>query len=288
MRSNKSEIIEKLFDARWDPVTSTLANALVTLEHVVDAIREHSASHPDRRLSDRNPANFFKDFVRKKASANKNWPASVLVRGYTGRQVTGDNACFEFVRLTEGETVAFPPISLAGPGSQTPRHRIESTSLPLASRRLGRADEPWLVQVLVRLRVIETHLALFSTRRIVQIDHLQMSVKLRRAEIDALFLAIEEVNGSRTQEVIVCCEAKGRSDDILEDQVLSQVEAVFGSKGITQDLVIPVAIKARAPSEVWVLEFETVSRSEVASRRPLVIASEAIYELVPPVPGIGE
>jgi hypothetical protein len=115
-----------------------------------------------------------------------------------------------------------------------------------------------------------------------------MSVKLRRAEIDALFLAIEEVNGGRTQEVIVCCEAKGRSDDILQDQVLSQVEAVFGLTGITQDLVIPIAVKALAPSEVWVLEFETVSRPDANLRRPLTITSEAIYELVPPVPGIGE
>ena len=102
------------------------------------------------------------------------------------------------------------------------------------------------------------------------------------------FSSVEEINGGRTQEVIVCCEAKGRSDDILEDQMLSQVEAVFGSRGITQDFVIPMAIKALAPSEVWVLEFDTVARSEVTSRRPLAIVSDAIYEFVPPVPGIGE
>lgn len=123
-----------------------------------------------------------------------------------------------------------------------PRHKIESLSLPLASRRLGRRDEPWLVQVLIKLRVIETHLAMFSQRKIVQLDHLQMSVKLRKSEIDALFLALEHEDPAHPEsvhEVIVCCEAKQMHDDILEDQMLGHVEAVFKAKGVQQDLALP-------------------------------------------------
>lgn len=143
------------------------------------------------------------------------------------------------------------------------------------------------MQVLVRLRVIESHLALFSARDFEQIDHLQMSVKLRGAEIDALYLGIERLGPRLTSEVIICCEAKGRRDDILEDQVLQQTKAVFGMPAVTQNIVIPMAIKALRPSEVHVVEFDAVSRAEVSSTTSLTVASEAVFELIPPVPGIG-
>src|SRR5262249_11906998 len=145
-----------------------------------------------------------------------------------------------------GQTEAFPEC-VPPPDAALPHYKIESLSLPLASRRLGRSDEAWLVQVLIRLRVIETHLAMFSQRRIVQLDHLQMSVKLRKSEIDALFLAIEQgdpANPESLQEVIVCCEAKQMHDDILPDQILGHVEAVFNTKSVQQSLVLPIAVKA--------------------------------------------
>jgi hypothetical protein len=288
MSSAKTTIIEQLFEARWDEARQTLTNPVVTLGEVVTAIRSYNADHPRARpMSDRNPANFFKDFIRNKARANQNWPASVLARGVTARQVTGASACFEFVPLLQGQTVPFPLNLVPAPTATTPHHRVESVSLPLASRKLGRPDEPWLVQVLVRLRVIETHLSLYSDRRIVQIDHLQMSVKLARSEIDALFLAIEETGTGGTREIIVSCEAKGRRDDILEDQVMRQVQAVFGIPGITQDAVIPVVVKAIGRSRVHFVEFEAVSRASATDLQALAVASEAVYEFVPPIPGIG-
>jgi hypothetical protein len=288
LASAKTRIIEHLFNARWDPDTGILSRPLVTLLDVSEEIRADNAAHPgEPPLSDRNPANFFKDFIRNKRSANQNWPPSVLERGFTGRQVTGKNACFEFVPRVEDQVDAFPLNAIPGPTETTIRHPIESASLPLASRRLGRNDEPWLVQVLVRLRVIETHLALFSARQVVQVDHLQMSVKLSMAEIDALFLAIEVNREGEHQEVIISCEAKGLRDDILEDQLLNQVRATFGMEGVTQSLVIPIAVKAIAPSLVHVVEFDAVARDAVTSTEGLTIASEAVYEFVPPIPGIG-
>jgi hypothetical protein len=58
---------------------------------------------------------------------------------------------------------------------------------------------------------------------------------------------------------------------------------------VTQDVVIPMAVKAFAPSKVHVVEFEAVLRQSVPtlSIDSLQVASEAVYELVPPVPGIG-
>lgn len=285
----KPEIIEALFKERFDSSRKVLKNPLITLSDISRAIREYNAKHPkDKPLSDRNPANFFKDFVRNRRRANANWPKSVFVAGYTARQITGENRCFEFVPAAPGAEVPFTPDLIPGPSDSTHRHDVETTSMPLASRRLGRSDEPWLVQVLVRQRVIEAHFAFESTRKVVQLDHLQMSVKLAKSEVDALFLAVEDIGGGKTQELIVSCEAKGRKDDILHDQIVAQVKAVARMKGVTQELILPLAVKAILPSEVYLIEFQAIRRDEAEDIEALTIASSAVYRLVPTVPGIGK
>lgn len=234
-------------------------------------------------MSSKNPANFFKDFLRKQKSANKNWPNTVLQDGYTAVQVTSEGRCFEFIPLLPGQAMPFPMDVVPGPDKKTRRHKVESLSLPLASRRLGRTDEPWLIQVLVKLRVLETHLALHSRRKLLQLDHLQTNVKLSGAEVDALFLATTE----SFTELMVCCETKGIRDDVIASQILGEVKALFRTT-MRQDLVLPIAVKATAASLVYVVEFEAVSRKEIETKTSLRIASAALYELVPPVPGIGQ
>jgi hypothetical protein len=273
-RSKKTVVIEAIFDERWDSVTKTLSDPLVR----VSDIRRH--------WPEGNVYAFFKDIVRNAARANGIWPQSVLERGFTGAQDVSDGGSFRFVPLRPGQTVAF--VDTYAPSDVTPRHRIESASLPLASRRLGRGDEPWLIQVAVRLRIIETHLALFSRRQILTVDHLQMSVKLQPAEVDALFLAVEQLPDLSTRELIICCEAKSLRDDIVEEQVLRQVQAIAAQPAVTQALVLPVALKAIGASTLFVVEFEAVAREEAASTTALQPVSDAVYELVPPVPGIGD
>ena len=284
----KEDVIEKLFNDRWDPVRQTLSNPVVYAREILEAIREWNATHPGASpMNEGNPYNFFKDFTRNRDAANRRWPQSILQRNFTARQVTGGGKLFEFVPLSASEIVPFAEF-VPPPAPSTETHRIESVSLPLTSRLLGRSDEPWLIQVLVRLHVIETHLSLYSTRKIMQIDHLQMSVKLALTEIDALFLAIEELEAGDTQEVIVTCEAKGLRDDIQEAQILSQAQSIFASQNIKQNLVIPIAVKAFRESVVHVVEFEAISRAASSSTVNLAIASVALYEFIPPVPGVGE
>jgi hypothetical protein len=287
-KSKKTEIIEILFDQLWDANAGTLKSPLVTLNRVAQAIVRYNSGKPRAdQLSAGNPANFFKDFIRNKDSANRNWPASVLSRGYTAVQRTGKNACFEFVPVRTGQTDPFP-LQIVHTELADEPHRLESISIPLASRRLGRRDESWLMQVLVRLRVIETHLALMSARNIVQLDLLQMSIKQRGSEIDGLFLAVEEVATppAGTRELLVICEAKMKRDDILEDQIVSQVKAVAQMKGVTQTEFIPMAAKLVGPSRVFVVEFEPVPRSAAANLTTLIVASRQVYEFVPAVPGL--
>ncbi len=290
MSTAKTDVVEQIFQKLWSDSTGQLSRNTVTLSDVQEAIREYNRAHPEsKRLSDRNPANFFKDFIRNRERANKNWPKSVLERGFTAQQLTGRNACFEFVPLPEGQKTPFPN-KIPDPTPQDALYKVESASLPLASRRLGRKDEPWLIQVLVRLRVMETHLSVHSPRRnrVVQVDHLQMSVKQRETEIDALFLVVERDERDSTHEIILCCEAKGRRDDILEDQALRQAKAVFKMEGVTQDTVIPVVAKAFAPSKIFIVEFAALTRADADKTDALTIASRAVYELLPAVPGIGK
>lgn len=238
-------------------------------------------------MSTKNPANFFKDFVRDKRRANNNWPRYVLEAGFTARQTTGGGKCFEFIPLAPGQTEPFP--LAIRPRPETPHHAIESVSLPLASRVLGRAEETWLIQVAVRLRVVETHLSLFSSHRdrVVQVDHLQISAKVG-PEIDALFLVVEDAEPcEQRQDAIVSCEAKGLRDDLLEDQILEQVRAVFKIPTVTQNTVIPLGIKVVGRSELHVVEFQAVAREEAPELVSLTMVSDAIYELRPPVPGVG-
>lgn len=256
---------------------------MVTLEEVSTAIQANNLAHSNLRpMSTKNPANFFKDFIRKQARGNANWPRRVFEAGYTAVQVTSEGRCFEFIPVVPGQRVAFALEVVPSPNDKTPHFKIESLSLPLASRRLGRTDEPWLVQVLVRLRVLETHLAICSKRRIIQLDHLQTNVKLSGAEIDALFLATEQ----NQEEIIVCCEAKSKRDDVITSQILGEVRALFRTP-ITQNLILPMAVKALAPSRIYVIEFEAVPRKDIDRKKSLAVASTALYEFVPAVPGIG-
>lgn len=284
--SYKQKVIEALFNSRWDPITGMLSRSEVTLEDVSVAIQAYNASLPanGRRISTRNPANFFKDIIRREI-AFRHWPNSVVQRGFTGRQITGDGMCFEFVPLPVGQTVAFLPW-MPKVSSTTPRRVIESASMPLVSRRLGRKDETWLIQVAVHLRLIQTHMAAVSSRNIVQVDHLQTGIKQYRSEIDALYLGTEELGGGTYQEVLLCCEAKPRTETLSEDQLVSEVKAVFGLPRVTQNEVIALGIQVVGKSEIQVIECEGVKRAQAPTLQNLKVLTTEVYKLVPSVPGI--
>jgi site-specific DNA recombinase len=70
----------------------------------------------------------------------------------------------------------------------------------------------------------------------------------------------------------------------------SQVRAVFGQRSTTQNVAVPMAVKAIGPSRIYVVEFGPITRDgldQIDEPNGLRVASEAIYELAPPIPGIG-
>jgi hypothetical protein len=109
---------------------------------------------------------------------------------------------------------------------------------------------------------------------------------LSGTEIDALFLAQERLPNGEFEEVIITCEAKVGRDDILEDQILKQAHAPFRMKQIKQDRVIPIAVKCVAPSTIFVVEFNELTREGHAGVDSLTVASDSLFEIKPPVPGV--
>lgn len=279
MPSQKTKVIEHLFFKHWNKDEGKLTKSTMSLSDVQAAI-EGCNEKFGSKLSTRNPANFMKDIVRGQ-NASKNWPISLQDLRYTGAQRTGEGDVFEFVLYKPGQTEPFP--DLYKPRSETPRYPIQTISMPLAAKELGRSDEPWLVQTAVNLRVIETHFAVVSEVPVVHISHLQMSVKLRSTEIDALFLAMCKKN-SEHYPVVITCEAKQAHERILEDQIITQVMAALEATEV--DLVVPLGLRVVKGTGIYIVEFNAISREKTTKLESLKVSKEAVFELHPPVPGI--
>jgi hypothetical protein len=279
MASIKTVVVEYLFNKHWDESTGALRKTVMTLDDVAEAIRACNAADGLERSAN-NPANFLKDIVRSR-NASKIWPTRLSALRISGAQRTGTGDSFAFVDFGPDQAEAFP--DLFRPNSRTTEVDLQSVSMPRESKSLGRSDEAWLIQTAVNLRVIEQHMATVSTLDVQEITHLQMTVKLRATEIDAIYSA-SIGQGKSAQKAIITCEAKKHSERILEDQIISQVIAAFGTTDAT--LVVPVAIRSVKNKGIHVVEFEAVSRSELGNFKALALSRDALYKLVPPVKGI--
>lgn len=285
MASKKTPVVEYLFEK-----LAAEGRNVALFEDVANAIR-YFKENKGLDLSDNNPANFMKDLLRG-MNASSNWPDSLTQKRITGRQQTGEGRIFEFVPFKDDQTEPFPnPFE---PTGNEQEFVVQSLSLPLATKSLGRNDESWLIQVSVWLRILETHFARSASLRLLEIAHLQNGIKLNRSEIDALFLGVEDDDGGRSN-VLITCEAKQQKDPILGDQIVQQIASAFGTvSGSSLEIsrVIPTAIKAlKGTGSIYLAEFEpwTIEEASVpeSDRKELVVARSAIYRLVPPVPGIG-
>lgn len=283
-KSEKTVVIQHIFDNLYDSLTGSLSRTVVTAEDIQDAKR-YCAEHYNVRLKlNSNPFNFMKDIVRGK-SASKIWPERIRALGIVGEQRTGGGAVFEFVSQDDGN-----PESLDAdfrPTDLTPVFPIQSLSLPLASKSLGRTDESWLLQVAVNLRIIETHFATGENHQIdaLELSHLQMDIKLRKVQIDALFLAQYISPLDRSQEsALITVEAKQGNQRILTEQISRQIKASFEST--KTEVILPIAIAAIRNKGVYVVEFKMVHRDEIDSFAAPVFHRDAMFILQPPVKGI--
>ena len=295
-QSKKTRVIDLLYD---DVGLGIASGAAVEM-----AILKRNAENPtdSEPLSVRNTANFLKDIIRKK-TCNRNWPQRLKDKCITANQVYGKGQVLQFVEYEEGQTVPFPdPFE---PASDQMPTEIESLSLPRSARDLGRQDEPWLVQVIVYQRIIHHHFATKSPVAVVELSHLQMSVKTQ-PEIDAIFLATLEQDGIDVR-VLVTCEAKQHNERILPDQIKEQVRPAFaltesftGARKI--DAVIPVVVQvvdlpSKEPGSkkrgIFLVEFDMIDRGTFQEKyakaprsMPLNESARSLFDLRPSVQGI--
>ena len=285
MASQKTIVIEHLFRAYWDESTDSLSKTLMSLADVAEGIQACNAAG-QTTLSDLNPANFLKDFLRG-SNANSNWPESVAQKRYTAVQRTGEGECFEFIEFGEGQTEPFSDDFAVR--ENAPRYKIQSISLPLTTKVFGRSDETWHIQTAINLRVVETHFAVAAAFPLRELTHLQIGIKLRSTEIDALFYGKYGEDNS-TKGVLVTCEAKQAKDRIIPSQIVNQVKAVCSTAHVDAvvpfDMVVPIGLRTVKGVGFYLTEFEAVNRQSVEGFDELVRVSDAIYELHPPVKGI--
>lgn len=290
--SDKPVVIEYLFDKHWDAAANALIKNVMTLDDVVEAIRACNAIDGLTR-SPRNPANFLKDIVRSR-NASKIWPGKIATLRYTGEQRTGAGDSFAFVPFEPDQAEPFP--DLFRPDNASVRSKLESVSIPLAAKALGRSDEAWLIQTAVKLRVVEQHMATASNLDVQEITHLQMNVKLRATEIDAIYLATMLMATQSTvrkgaakkpreaRKALITCEAKKHSERILIGQITSQAQAAFEMTDV--DVVIPIAIRSVRHEGIQLIEFEAIERSQASQITRVSYVRDVIYRLEPAVKGI--
>jgi hypothetical protein len=288
-RSEKTPVIEYLYQKLHSE-----GRSVATLADVQAAI-VHCKKKFGLGLSSNNPANFMKDLVRGRGGSS-NWPESLKALRIGGRQRVGEGRVLEFVPYAADQTEPFENSFTPSPDLKPVP--IQSISLPLTAKSLGRKDESWLIQVTVGLRVIEQHLATRSREKpldIIEITHLQIGVKLSTSEVDALFLAVAEKDGKRLN-VLVVCEAKQDNERIVEHQIVGEIIAANKSvkeSGLDIHLLLPIAIQAisNPPGCIYIAEFEEwtpeQAESDEASIGGLKLAAEGLYELRPVVAGVG-
>ena len=275
--SQKLVVIERIYNQLLK--TGGSLKKTITNDDIVAAI-DWCNNNKGTTLSTNNPANFIKDIIRGK-NASGMWPDSLKVARIGADQVTGNGRVFEFVPYAAGQTLPFPNRFAYHAGAE--RHRIQSVSMPLASKALGRDDETYLIQVLVKLSVVETHFALFSPINVIELNHLQIGIKLRLCELDALFTANYIDKNKEQHSLIITAEAKRKNQRLLEEQVIRQVHGAF--QITNTQLVVPIAMTS-IEGGVYLTEFKAVRRDELASFKELELEADKVYELVPMVKGV--
>jgi hypothetical protein len=281
--SEKTIVIEHIFDKLYDAETGTFSRTVVTSEDIQDAKRYCAEHFGIKAKVEGNHYNFMKDIVRGK-SASKIWPQRLKDLNIGGLQKTGDGSVFEFVHGVAGALDSLDEDFL--PSEATPSFPVQSLSLPLASKELGRTDESWLLQVAVNLRIVESHFANMANSQIeaLELTHLQMDIKLRKVQIDALFRALQRLPDGSPSSVLITVEAKQGNQRILTEQIGRQVIAAFGAT--ETELVIPVAIAAIKGKGIYVVEFAAVARDDLEAFSVPVFHRDAMFVLQPKVKGI--
>jgi hypothetical protein len=308
--SQKTPVLDYLFRKLETSNSKIVSHAdlFEAIDYANAAIEEENAARlaaglkRRKKLSKSNPANFLKDIIRT-PKGNDWWPVSA--KGWTARQRYRDKLVMQFVPTPHA--IPFPDHFL--PGDLTKTHDIEAASIPYLARMLGRKEETWLTQIVVNLRLVETQMGVHSpdSHRLRDITHLQVGMKTQ-PEIDATYvMTLRDTKDGEDWNVFITCEAKQLGERLLEDQIRTQVAramdetARFSAPKIHAVKPIFIQVLERDGERfIYIVEFEEFERGtfnntwrnekppndERLYDMPLKRASDALYRLCPPIPGI--
>jgi hypothetical protein len=280
VKSQKTLVIQQIFDSLWDDRIETLSRTIVRLSDIAAAIQACRKKY-GINLSSLNPANFIKDFLRT-SSRNRNWPERLAQLRWTAVQTTGGGDAFEFIPYRPGQAEPFPAeFPLDEDARVLP---VESLTLPIETREIARWDEARLIQVAVALRIVETYFAVVSSLRVEAIAHLQTNLKLSKSEIDALFIARLVGGSGKHITALVTCESKTGREQLNGSQIIAQIRAV-ATLGLAAEMIIPIAIRSSA-GKIHVQEFAAVALAGVNSCESVQVIAEAAFELSPQIAGL--
>lgn len=279
-------VIEWLFFKKFDVTTATVRDPVVTMDDINEAIRATGA----KLKLGANRANFWKDLTRDgDKGLNRTWPNTVFARGFVGGDAIGQRsgAVFMFLPAPPGQLVPFVDGIVFN--DQLPVMQLQSLSMPQAMKELARPGETWQAQVAGRLNVVASFFALCSPRNVSprsvqEVNFLQTNIKMGQGESDAAFSLLADDG-----RWLVSAEVKGRSEELHLPQIARAVSALEAAVKSTNNTtlnfvgVIPLGIKVVGRSKIWVVEFAPAQNPGT----PLVKIAEGVFELVPPVPGIG-
>jgi hypothetical protein len=283
---------------RFDAATGTIPpdRRLVYSDEVLAAIKATKAV-----LKHNQAASFSKDFLRYE-TRNVNWPESLVkaqwtIDQWTGRDDSADRPRnFVWKPYEVGQTDPFPDDCPVPDTFDT--HEIQSVTISVASKQIDRMDEARLMQIVVDLRIVETHFALYSPLsrngyKVVHMDHLQMGLKLHGSEIDGLYLAEFEDNDHIRHPVLITVEAKGLNELINLSQITAQIESA-STLLVTSEKIVPIALK-RAEGGVFIFEFAPfdiipgeILKKDSIDRRMLIRTSSVLYKVRPKMAGLSE
>ena len=278
--SDKNVVFVFLFQQRYDPNNRSVQNPMVSLDDVAQAITALNLQGKTN-LSAKNPANFMKDYLRSN-KRNENWPDAIKNAGFTARQRTGDEQCFEFVPLPAGED-PFPDDYVAKGSEET--FTIQTLSLPVGTREIVRADEQSLAQLAVKLQMVEHFMASSPSStewKLIEVTHLQNNVKLRATEIDALYQAVIEVDGELVVGAIAV-EVKIK-DPFIAEQIAQQIQAVLADDSFS--FCIPALVKQTSQGTILVMHLDKMHGDVLNAGQgvqPGEAKHSAIYKFVPPL-----
>lgn len=257
----KVHVFKKLFE--------TTGFGMVMLADLTQAIEETN-KELKTNLSTRNVANFFKDYTRKNAAANKNWPLS----GVSARKGQDKGQCFEFVSWPKDQE---PFQDTIKPSSRTKYERVSHHAFVIGPSR----DESYVAKLAEDIGLYDAFCQTINVKEV----KVHQYGKKGRAEIDVLLTGKSPTG----QLVLVAVEVKNYAETITMDQLLCQAtECTKLSTAWGIPNYYMVAMKPVRTDNNGTGIFMTSSQ-ELSSSLPVVsleFSDGVLYDLNDPIPPI--